>query len=463
MKIDVSNISIEKYDVVIVGSGPAGCVLADRMSKANKRCLIIETGKTRFNAEIQAASSNMKADGHYDSSYWPLHWIRSFGGTSTVWAGWVATLDDRDFATWPITGSELAPYYIIASEIMGRSSTMVDYLPPHIEGFLHKPFSVPLDNHWRADQAYDSFLSSSRKVDVLCESTVTELIVNDERNHVSGVWVSTLPDLRTKIELSKAQTLVLAAGGMGNAQLMLAPSGESLVGVGNETDMAGRCLMEHPHLNDVGRVIFSDDLSRPAIPTAFGEYEDAIIPDDDLYERVGKRSVSLEITQDSPNIDDPTERYLLGKFGQNADIRRITVRSEMLPHMENRVQLTDELDSSGLPKINATCIVSGDDFRAVHTCLTTMGQSLAEKDLGRVRIDNDILFRGVSGGGHIMGTTRMGDDPRTSVVDKNCRAHKYQNLYVAGSSVFTTGGASNPTLTIAALSARLADHLLGAT
>lgn len=58
-----------------------------------------------------------------------------------------------------------------------------------------------------------------------------------------------------------------------------------------------------------------------------------------------------------------------------------------------------------------------------------------------------------------MGTTRLGTDSRTSVVDADCRVHGMDNLYVAGSSVFPTGGWANPTLTIIAPSMRLGDHL----
>jgi choline dehydrogenase-like flavoprotein len=62
---------------------------------------------------------------------------------------------------------------------------------------------------------------------------------------------------------------------------------------------------------------------------------------------------------------------------------------------------------------------------------------------------------------HNMGLTRMGADPASSVVDADCRTHDLDNLWVAGSSVFPTGGGMNPTLTIAALSVRLAEHLDG--
>jgi len=60
---------------------------------------------------------------------------------------------------------------------------------------------------------------------------------------------------------------------------------------------------------------------------------------------------------------------------------------------------------------------------------------------------------------HHLGTTRMSDNPRDGVVDSNCRVHGMTNLYVAGSSVFPTGGHANPTLTLIALTLRLADHL----
>ena len=65
----------------------------------------------------------------------------------------------------------------------------------------------------------------------------------------------------------------------------------------------------------------------------------------------------------------------------------------------------------------------------------------------------------LDGSHHHMGTTRMDTDATKGVVDENCRVHSTKNLFIAGSSVFPTGGFANPTLTIVALAARLADHL----
>ena len=63
------------------------------------------------------------------------------------------------------------------------------------------------------------------------------------------------------------------------------------------------------------------------------------------------------------------------------------------------------------------------------------------------------------GSGHIMGTTIMGDDPKKSVVDRDCRAHDHPNLFILGSSVFPTSSTANPTSTIAALSLRAAETI----
>jgi choline dehydrogenase-like flavoprotein len=77
----------------------------------------------------------------------------------------------------------------------------------------------------------------------------------------------------------------------------------------------------------------------------------------------------------------------------------------------------------------------------------------------KLQLDDDNKPLTFGGSGHIMGTTRMGDDKAASVVDKHCRAHDQQNLFILGSSVFPTGSTANPTSTIAALSLRAVDTI----
>ena len=96
----------------------------------------------------------------------------------------------------------------------------------------------------------------------------------------------------------------------------------------------------------------------------------------------------------------------------------------------------------------------------------TTGQQLGMAGMGRVKMmdylddEHDMTWPGFTGGGwHHMGTTRMHEDPKQGVVDANCKVHGIGNLFVAGSSCYTTGGAVNPTLTLIALSLRVSDHV----
>ena len=73
-------------------------------------------------------------------------------------------------------------------------------------------------------------------------------------------------------------------------------------------------------------------------------------------------------------------------------------------------------------------------------------------------LEEDLMRFGAYGGHHI-GTARMGEDPRTSVVDRDCRVHSLDNLFVAGSAAFPTSSQANPTLTLIALALRLGEHL----
>ena len=93
--------------------------------------------------------------------------------------------------------------------------------------------------------------------------------------------------------------------------------------------------------------------------------------------------------------------------------------------------------------------------------VVVLARELGAAGIARLRVPGDgarFVWR-QDPGGHHMGATRMGRDPAVSVVDGDCRAHDVRNLYITGASVFTTGGDSNPTLTVVALAHRLADTL----
>ncbi len=144
-------------------------------------------------------------------------------------------------------------------------------------------------------------------------------------------------------------------------------------------------------------------------------------------------------------------------------VERVRLRNflEMEPHPDNRVELSGETDPYGtpLPLVKHRCREL--DRRSLLELHAVLAEELERAGVGRLEtplaeadpwpIDQDAS--------HHMGTTRMGTDPATSVVDPSCRVHGVDNLYMAGASVFPTSGCANPTFTIVALSIRLARHL----
>jgi choline dehydrogenase-like flavoprotein len=143
-------------------------------------------------------------------------------------------------------------------------------------------------------------------------------------------------------------------------------------------------------------------------------------------------------------------------------VARLFVRAEPSPNPESRVTLGDARDALGQPKVKLDWRLTRQDQRNLRTLVELFGRIIGSRGLGREQILLDDAHpwpKEGAGAAHHMGTTRMSTDPRTGVVDEQSRVHGVANLFVAGSSVFPTASYVNPTLTITALSLRLADHL----
>ncbi|MDO8492467.1 MAG: GMC family oxidoreductase [bacterium] len=161
----------------------------------------------------------------------------------------------------------------------------------------------------------------------------------------------------------------------------------------------------------------------------------------------------------------PVSRYVFARLnsGQPPSVKRIRLRNflEMEPRAENRVTLGEKKDGLGMaiPIVHHEC--SPLDKKSIIELHKIIRQELIESKIGTLagNLEKEPRWPITEDSSHHMGTTRMGLDQRTSVVDENCKVHSVSNLYLAGASVFPTSGCSNPTMTIVALSIRLADHL----
>jgi choline dehydrogenase-like flavoprotein len=135
---------------------------------------------------------------------------------------------------------------------------------------------------------------------------------------------------------------------------------------------------------------------------------------------------------------------------------------DQFPNPDNRVSLAPDTDRYGDRKARISWNFTDADRRTVREFFSRLKHELGLCRVGQVEIDPTLLdgdWPLVGIHSHLMGTTRMGDSAKTSVVDRNCRVFACNNLYIAGPSTFPTSGYANPFLTIAALSLRLADHL----
>jgi hypothetical protein len=154
-------------------------------------------------------------------------------------------------------------------------------------------------------------------------------------------------------------------------------------------------------------------------------------------------------------------------FFQRDARRRYSVRfhAEHLPNPESRVTLSNRRDAYGLPRLTVDLRYSAVDVEPLirsHECFAAWLQRTGAGTLRWLVPDAErasFILSQCYDGHHQIGTTRMGRDARTSVVDSNCNAFGSANLFVAGSSVFPTSGEANPTLTAVALAMRLAKHL----
>ncbi len=511
-----------RTQVCVIGAGAAGISLTRRLLAAGHEVVLLESGGLDYEARIAdlAVGENVGAE-YYDLEDSRL---RFFGGTTAIWGGRCAELDPidlekRDYVPhsgWPIGWDELSHYYDQARPLFGLPRARLDVSRMRAAGvplpaFDERRLGMPL---WTFDKSFNRFtFESCRDIEadprcrIVTHATVTSIRAADGGRGIDSVEARSLSGAAVTIH---AQAFVLAAGGIENARLLLAN------GIGNEHDQVGRYFMEHPHARG-GRIVEGASWS---LMKAFGrrhcvdgiDLAALITPSEELQRQEGILNTSLTIVGRQPERArkfwgmkaydgikhsiaptrtgralwmttkkaaawtqqriDPARPWLLHKLGF-VDVA-LLVRAEQAPNPDSRVMLTREKDALGVPRVALDWRLSEIDARSVAVLVEALGGELKRLGLGRVQPaewladgargwrSDELISSHPLGGFHHMGTTRMSESPRTGVTDADTRVHGIGNLYVAGSSLFPTGGWANPTLTIAALALRTADTISAA-
>ncbi|MFP5353889.1 MAG: GMC family oxidoreductase [Gemmatimonadota bacterium] len=503
-------------DLCVIGSGPAGALVANACAARGIRTLLVESGPRldrAHRAELQRrfvlleedpwprdaerdAFTNA-SDFGYDLN---VRRVRAVGGTTLSWMGMAPRLRESDFRTgtlyglgadWPIQYADLEPYYVRAEHEMGVSGERGPDDPWRSAPYPMEPFPDSYgDSLWRRAaaalgvnvslmpaaknnaRAYDgrppcttfstcpicpggaqysadwhAFKAERTGHCTILPDTTARRIELDAAGRVRVVHASSRDGAPHEI---RARAVVVAANAVESARLLL------LSRVGHEA-MVGRFLMEHWKITTNGLSSERDFPDRIGFPTltAYHRYEGS-----DRGERGAVRLLF-------PNPGDPLESMgrQPGRWGRSmakheceafGHMRRIEASAEHLPHPESRVTLDPAVtDCFGDPAPRLCFVLDDNDRRTLDVAREAMRTMAEAAQLTDVHVGT-----GFGGGSHLMGTCRMSLREEDGVADPNARVHGTRNLYLAGSSLFPTGGSVNPTLTIAALSLRLADHLL---
>ena len=480
-------------ELVIIGGGPVGISLALALARTKIKVLLLESGGMQFDAATQALYAGQETGVKYyalDATR-----MRYLGGCTNHWGGWCRPLDEDDFAQrdwlphsgWPFDRSELDPYFPRAQELIEAGPLLYDKLAKETlpggdllklgpGGIYNSFFQFSV---WRGNpdhlpthfgERYADDLKRVPNLQVILNANVTALRLGQDPRWVDHLDVATLDGKRFTVA---PRHVVLAAGAIETARLLLASNDVATNGVGNENDLVGRYYADHAIPRDTATlVVFGGEIAAFYKTTLDmkGAHFRATLSPTQQFKKDHHVLGSLVTVEQRVALDElgaaavTTTSAALGVDGSNAHAYSLGCGIELAPDPDRRLTLTSERDALGMPRLKLNVTISDQDFANYREALVELGRQMLAAKTGMIRLDRQSRSEWVSvmdWGNHHMGTTRMNDDPKQGVVDGNCQVHGLANLFVAGSACFPTYGSSNPTLNLIALTLRLADHLKG--
>lgn len=449
----------------------------------------------------------LKSDFHYGIEY-----LSQIGGTTLHWGATAMRLLPSDFEMhtrygvgkdWSISYADLEAYYSMAEyEIGVAGDDKQDYgsprsrqypMPPIVASygesliadvlsakmgmsFIASPMarnSVEYDGRSVCQgystcvpvcpigAKYDASVHVKKAEELgvkLINNARVGKLITDKFNRISHLNYQTMDGNEVVVE---AKQFILAANAIETPKLLLmSASEENSSGLANSSGLVGKNFYGHVGISAQMTLPYPVYLGRgPAHTMHCFDYRDG-----DFRKDFPAFHLAVDNSNPMPRVHQATieavEKGLLGEqvneFVENRVIHNaeLVCMMEQLPDSDNQISLDYERkDSSGQPGINLKWGL--DNYvdagaKQAKKLLEEAAQHLHAQDLS---------FKYPLQHHHPMGTTIMGMDADSSVVDSNCQTHDHENLFIAGSAVFPAGGNANPTLTIAALSLRIADYI----
>jgi len=505
MKIKASDLTGAGHriegDICVIGSGAAGISLARGLASTGLRIVLLEgsnknLSKRSFELLTDIGTSKRLKkylhphrcvdpdaqqlyEGDLSKAISDLHpkfltesRVRAYGGSTNCWGGWTHPLKQLDFAradlnkefVWPIQRDDLNFYYNEAIRYCSLGTWDVsayerpDYWLNHADGY-GTPLPFPPDStmeehvivlpHPHNDPerrlafqlAWGAELEAAPNITLVRDANVRFINSTAGGRSVKSVLASSMHEGRAGTDLTiTAERYVLAAGGIETPRLLLFSDG-----LGNKNDQVGRYFNVHPLSERAASVRFSARMTKESLALLNG------ISVDNHGLPLGVFSILVPKPEELVSLRLGNFRIRLSTNGM------IEINWEQFPNSANRVSLSASRDSVfGDPLAHVDWRISAADLRTMKIGLQRTLDHLTSLGMPTEHYGTPSV---TSLGDHHMGTARMSSTPAGGVVDKNCRVHGIDNLYLAGSSVFRTSGFANPTLTIVALALKLAKHL----
>ena len=511
------------YDVIVIGSGPGGGSLAQRLAPTGKRILMLERGDYLPRSQKNWDSKTVFVDGTYQvtdtwygkdgTTFQPgLH--RFVGGNSKVYGAALFRLREKDFGevrhhdgispAWPLGYDVFEPYYGEAEnlfQVHGQrgedplepwTSSPYAHPPvshePRIQGLsdrwareglhpFHLPLGILLDEKngqvtpsspcIRCD-AFDGFpcaINAKADSQIICVdptlrlhdnfTLLTNAYVSKLDTDPTGRSVSTVHVTRHGIEETySADIVVVACGALSSALLLLRSANDKHpAGLANGSDQVGRNYMRHNMsvlmalLREPNHTVFQKTLA--VSDFYFGS------PETDYPLGL----IQMCATSHGEQIRGEALPSWLS-FAPEMPFEKMALHSmdfwlqtEDLPNPDNRISYDGDRVTLALTESNE--IEAKGLKRKLEQILNAAGERHMLMDRS-LYLGKNIPLNGTA---HQAGTCRFGTDPKTSVLDLDCKAHELDNLYVTDASFFPSIGAVNPTLTIVANALRVADRI----
>lgn len=449
------------FPVIIVGSGPAGISLALRLEQKKIKSLIIEAGPEDYSEESQKFyKSKIIGDEITDLQFSRL---RQFGGTSNQWGGWSKPMENYNLSDWGINISKLKQYTNMTCEILDiKNQFRKSVLDENFNQIEFQYSSVNFKNK------YKKHIGNSKFINLILN---TQVINFSGKNKIIEYAVCRTNKKTYKI---KSKKFVLAAGGIENSRILLwTRKNTNLI---DDRLPIGKYWMTHPWFIGGHGILKKEDLSKYLKSKFIDDDGPLHISSSEKFKSRNSLSGSIymspleneklykEVIKDvlciAPEFGKKIARMV---FKKDLKCGNIFLHFEESADKNNMITLDENIrDDNEVPITNLFYKKSNKTILVAKKLLESFAETCRTLDIGRVAIKDDIYEKknyeslGVY---HHLGGTRVGKDLNKSVVDKNLKVHNNENLFVTGSSVFSSAGYTNPTFTIVQLSLKLGDYI----